>query len=71
MLIGIDLNKFPKIDSSLQFMQMLADEQSVFVLPSECFNYQGFIRIVLTATEEMLSEASDRIKKFCECHYEE
>ncbi|KAL7026896.1 hypothetical protein ACKWTF_005219 [Chironomus riparius] len=70
MLIGIDLNKFPKIETSLQFMQMLADEQSVFVLPSECFNYQGFIRIVLTATEEMLAEASDRIKKFCECYYE-
>lgn len=69
MLIGIDFDKFSDIKTCLQFIQKLANEFSVFVLPSECFSYQGYFRIVVTSTEQMLEEASDRIIKFCANHY--
>jgi tyrosine aminotransferase len=68
MLIGIELERFPNISTSLQFMQLLANEQSVFVFPSECFNFPGFLRVVLTSRVEVLIEACDRLAKFCEKH---
>lgn len=65
-MIAIDHEKLQKVNSSLDFMRKLAMEQSVFVLPGECFNYPGFIRLVLTAPEEILIDACKRIKEFCE-----
>lgn len=69
MMIGIEFDKFPNIRTCLEFMQALAMEQSVFVIPGECFFFPGFIRIVLTAPEEMLIESCTRIKEFCAKHY--
>ncbi|KAG5684926.1 hypothetical protein PVAND_014134 [Polypedilum vanderplanki] len=71
MLIGIKLEKFPNINSSLEFMQRLANEQSVFTFPSEVFNFPGFLRFVLTSHDEALVEACERLSKFCEKYYKD
>jgi tyrosine aminotransferase len=71
MMIGIDHSKLKKIHSCLEFMRRLAMEQSVFVFPGECFNYPGYFRMVLTAPEDILVEACQRIKEFCIKHSEE
>lgn len=71
LMFGIDFKKFPKLSSSIDFMRALANEQSVFVFPSECFDCEGFVRLCITAPEETLIEASDRIKEFCEKHFTE
>jgi tyrosine aminotransferase len=71
MMIGIKLDNFPQFESSLSFMRHLAMEQSVFTLPSEGFNYPGFLRIVLTAPQNILEETCERMKEFCEKHYQE
>lgn len=70
IMVGIEFDKFPKIKTCLEFMRCLAMEQSVFLIPGECFFYPGFIRIVLTAPEEVLIEACQRIREFCELHYD-
>jgi tyrosine aminotransferase len=69
MMIGIDLKKFPEYSSCLEFTEGLIKEQSVLLFPGfPCFNFPGFFRIVLTVPENLIQEACERIKKFCETH---
>jgi tyrosine aminotransferase len=68
--IVLDLHKFPKIDTCLQFSQQLLKEQNVATFPGNpCFNFPGFIRLVLTVPSELIIEACERIKEFCEVHF--
>jgi tyrosine aminotransferase len=70
MMIGIDLEKFPKYSSCLEFTQGLTKEQSVQTFPGfPCFFYPSYFRIVLTVPENLITEACKRIKEFCEVHY--
>jgi tyrosine aminotransferase len=69
MMVGIKLKNFPKMASCLEFMIALANEQSVFIFPGNCFNFHGYFRIVITSSEEELTEACVRIKEFCDKHY--
>ena len=70
LMVKIELDKFPKIDTCFDFTQKLLNELSVGVFPGfPCFNFPGFFRIVLTVPEEMIIEACERIKQFCEKHY--
>ncbi|PAV90211.1 hypothetical protein WR25_01375 [Diploscapter pachys] len=48
------------------FAQNLIKEESVFCLPGSAFSAPGYIRLVLTYDEEIMREAADRIKEFCE-----
>lgn len=70
MMVGIELDKFPEFDSSLSFMRHLATEQSVFCLPSEVFYFPGYLRLVLTAPEDILVETCVRMREFCEKHHQ-
>lgn len=71
MMIKIELEKFPQYSSCRAFTEGLIEEQSVLLFPSSpCFNFPGFMRIVLTVTEEMIIEACERIKEFCLLHIE-
>lgn len=69
MMIAIDTEHFPEYPTDLHFVQDLVKEESVFCLPGQCFDYPNYIRIVLTAPEDMLREACSRIADFCEKHY--
>lgn len=69
IMVKIELEKFPEFSSCLEFTQKLIHEQSVLLFPgSPCFNYVGFFRIVLTVPENLLVEACERIREFCEAH---
>ena len=65
MMVGIDINSFPKFENDLQVVEALVRDQSVFCLPGKCFNIPNFFRIVLTVPKEMLVEACSRIEEFC------
>ncbi|XP_070504602.1 tyrosine aminotransferase-like [Chironomus tepperi] len=70
LMAKIELDKFPEIDTCLAFTKKLLHEQSVGVLPGfPCFNFPGFFRIVLTVPEDLIIEACERIKRFCEKYY--
>jgi len=69
MMVGLKMESFPDIPTELDFVQSLVKEQSVFCLPGKCFNIDNYIRIVLTVPREMIIEACNRIKEFCEKHY--
>ncbi|XP_037938523.1 tyrosine aminotransferase [Teleopsis dalmanni] len=69
MMIGLDIERFPEFKDETHFVQELVNEQSVFCLPGNCFEYPNFMRIVLTVPGEMVEEACLRIMEFCEVHY--
>ncbi|CAO1417158.1 unnamed protein product [Diamesa hyperborea] len=69
MMIGIDLGKFPKYSTCLEFAEDLIRDQSVLVFPGYPFNFPGYFRIVLTIPEEMLITACNRIKELCGKEY--
>ena len=35
MMVGVELSKFPHISSTVEFMEKLMSEESVFILPGE------------------------------------
>ncbi|KAG8306425.1 hypothetical protein J6590_047834 [Homalodisca vitripennis] len=71
MMVGINMNQFPTMTSTLDFVEKLVSEESVFCLPGECFGYPGYIRLVITVPEPEIQEACHRISLFCERHYNE
>lgn len=70
MMIGIELEKFQKFTTCLDFTHGLTREQSVQTFPGfPCFFYPSYFRIVLTVPEQLIIEACERIKEFCEMNY--
>jgi len=50
------------------FAGQLLQEESIAVLPGQCFNAPGFFRTVFAAPPNALEEAWDRIEDFCKRH---
>ncbi|XP_039358633.1 tyrosine aminotransferase isoform X2 [Mauremys reevesii] len=70
LMVGIEMEHFPKFENDVEFTKQLISEQSVFCLPASCFEYPNFFRVVLTVPEELMVEACSRIQEFCERHYQ-
>ena len=64
-MVKVDMERFPHFTTDLQFIEKLVSEESVHVLPGKCFNYPGYMRLVLTLPKGLLSEALERIHSFC------
>jgi tyrosine aminotransferase len=58
------------IDGSVKFAGELLAEETVAVLPGECFEAPGFFRVVFAAPASALEEAWDRIEGFCKRRYQ-
>ena len=65
VLIQVDLNAFRDCSTDVRFAEKLLAEESVLVLPGNCFKAPGFIRIVTTVPVSVLQTAWDRIETFC------
>ena len=65
MMVKMDMERFPQFKSDLDFIEKLVSEESVYCLPGKCFNYPGYMRLVLTLPANLLEEALDRINEFC------
>ena len=61
------MERFPHFTTDLQFIERLVAEESVHCMPGKCFNYPGYMRLVLTLPLRLLNEALDRIHSFCRC----
>ncbi|XP_051884589.1 tyrosine aminotransferase [Pristis pectinata] len=70
MMVGIDIDDFPEFESDIDFTERLITEQSVFCLPATCFEYPNFFRVVVTVPEDLMLEACNRIREFCEEHFQ-
>ncbi|KAF6001977.1 hypothetical protein F1559_002557 [Cyanidiococcus yangmingshanensis] len=56
--------------TGLEFVQRLMAEESVLVLPGECFGAPpGYFRVTFCAPMDKLSEAFSRIANFCHRHF--
>lgn len=63
MMISIDKILY---GDDVQFASSLIQEESVFCLPGTAFSAPGWIRLVITHSEEVTEEALVRIREFCE-----
>ncbi|GJQ12422.1 hypothetical protein GpartN1_g4213.t1 [Galdieria partita] len=52
----------------MEWATQLLAEESVLVLPGQCFQAPHFFRIVYCAPKAVLNEAFSRIRRFCENH---
>lgn len=52
-------------NDDVAFAGQLLQEESIAVLPGQCFNAPGFFRVVFAAPPEVLNEAFDRVEAFC------
>lgn len=69
-LVSIDaLNS--RIKTDLEFAALLLEEENVFVLPGTAFGLPGYFRVVFCSSNEVLGEAAERIRSFCERHFAE
>lgn len=62
MMISIDKTMY---GDDVQFASNLIKEESVFCLPGSAFSAPGWIRLVITQSEDIIEEASHRIREFC------
>jgi len=67
----IEIKKFKDIVDDIDFGRKLLAEESVFILPGQVFNQPNFFRIVFCAPISKLTEAYDRLQKFCQNHLKE
>merc|ERR1719500_1109319 len=65
MMVKVDMDRFPQFNTDLEFIERLVSEESVQCMPGKCFNYPGYMRLVLTLPRRLLNEALDRIHSFC------
>lgn len=65
LMVRVRTDEYRDIDGAVEFAGALLQEESVAVLPGECFFYPGFIRVVFCASLDILEEAWDRIDAFC------
>ena len=70
MMVRIHLDMFDRalLTDDQVFSRMLLKEENVFVLPGSCFGFPGAFRIVFAAPVEVLQQAADRMKEFCNRH---
>lgn len=52
-------------DDDVAFARLLLEEESVVVLPGQCFEVRGYFRVVFAAPVATLNSAWDRIEEFC------
>lgn len=69
VLVRVDLEAFRGCSTDTMFAEELLAEESVLVLPGECFQASGYVRIVTTVPENVLQRAWDRIQDFCRRRY--
>ncbi|KAJ1967578.1 hypothetical protein IWQ62_001770 [Dispira parvispora] len=69
MMVGLQMDEFRDIDNDVDFASRLNLEESVEVLPGQCFNYPNYFRIVLTPPVDKLEEACHRLERFCHHHH--
>lgn len=69
LMVHFDPKSFPDIDGDLDFTSKLMNEESVLVLPGKCFDFPNYFRLCLTVPTNVMEEALDRMKEFCERHY--
>jgi len=53
-------------NDDLTFARELLREESVSVLPGQCFMLPGYFRVVFAPPVDVLEQAWDRIEAFCE-----
>jgi tyrosine aminotransferase len=66
-MVEIDIEKFKseEIYDDVTFSKILLREESVFVLPGQCFRMHNFFRIVICPPVPKLKDAYDRLEQFC------
>lgn len=67
MMVGIDVAALD-VASDLDFCEKLYQEESVLVLPGQCFKLRNFFRIVLCPPPAQLEQAVARMRDFCARH---
>mmetsp|Transcript_19290 Transcript_19290/g.31574 ORF Transcript_19290/g.31574 Transcript_19290/m.31574 type:complete len:454 (-) Transcript_19290:210-1571(-) len=68
LMVSIDMSIFNCFKDDREFCLKLLSEESVFVLPGQCFFLPNFFRVVFCAPLDKLKEACDRIEEFCKRH---
>merc|ERR1719225_781385 len=58
MMVKMDMERFPQFTSDLDFIEKLVSEESVYCLPGKCFNYPGYMRLVLTLPPDLVENRS-------------
>jgi tyrosine aminotransferase len=67
VMVGIDTAQLD-LGSDLDFCEKLYQEESVLVLPGQCFKVRNFFRIVLCPLPDRLEAAVTRMGEFCARH---
>ncbi|CAI5745108.1 unnamed protein product [Peronospora destructor] len=67
-MVKVRIDILTKIKDDFGLTQKLLDQESVFVLPGQCFGVTNYFRIVFSAPHEVLADAYIRLAEFCRRH---
>ena len=69
MMVRVDFDEFEGITDDVDFCVKLLHEQNCLTFPSNCFFEDGFFRMIICTTNEVINEFGERLQEFCTAHY--
>lgn len=66
VMIGVDIDSLDGVSDDADFAKQLLTEENLFLLPGQCFGMRNYVRLVTCPPAEVLVEAFDRLKQFCD-----
>lgn len=64
-MVAVDVSMLKGINNAIDFVKQLLDEESIILLPGECFGIENHFRCSISAPATVLEEAFGRIDQFC------
>ncbi|KAI9911068.1 hypothetical protein PsorP6_008836 [Peronosclerospora sorghi] len=68
MYVKVQTDVLTTINDDFDFTQKLLEEESVFVLPRQCFGMTNYFRIGFSAPHDVLRDAYNHFAEFCRRH---
>jgi len=67
-MLKVDIESLEDIRDDAEFARKVLEEENLFMLPGACFNMPNFVRLVICPPAEVLQEAFQRLRLFCDRH---
>lgn len=68
MMVGIKPENFKDLPDDISFAKALLTEENLSILPGTIFTFPNYLRIVICAPNDKLTDACNRIEAFCLRH---
>lgn len=67
-MLKVDIAALNDVKDDAELARKVLEEENLFMLPGSCFNMPNFVRLVICPPPEVIQEAFERLRLFCDRH---